>query len=294
MLKIVSACVAITLTALPTYSATLSVQGIVGLSGIDAQTGLASGGTDNQSIGTNNASSGASGAVTANVTGSYGNGTAYASANLSTGQIKASVGGSAGTYYTNILTAPVIGQELSVVASSVMSDTFTVSGTGTVRFDLAYDGFWDLSPQPYLSCCDSFGNPVAGTFSPMWFAFGSLTLGSNGVVAGDQFAFSHSTDPLTGAASGVLSISATLIDGFTYGISAALDVLMNYASGTVDFANTATLSYFASPGVTLTFSDPLFLSVDPNAPAPVPLPAGVFLLGAGLIALGALRRRKQA
>jgi len=293
MRSVASALAVFLMSATLGESATLQVQAIASASGVDVSSGLV-GGTDNQAISTNTASGSASGTVSASSSTSVASASAFASADVATGQLKASVSGNPGTYYHNIPSSPVWASQVVVSANALVSETFVAVGSGTVQFDLAFNGNWNIAPQPYLMCCDPVLGVVAGFYQPQWLLSGSIALGgSGGLLAGDGFAYVSPNDPLQGSISGVLSIMATLVDGADYGISAALDTFFFDGIGGIDFSHTATLSYSASPGVSLLFSDSRFLTIDPNSPAPVPLPAGAVLLGSALFGFGAVASKRR-
>lgn len=274
-------------------AATLQVQAVASTSGLDISSGPV-GGTDNQVISTNTAGSAASGAVTASSSTSVATSSAFASANIATGQLKASAVANPGTYYQNIPSAPVWGSEAGATAQAMFSETFVAVGSGMLTFNMAVNGTWNIAPQPYVSCCDSFGNPVSGYFQPSWLISSSIVLGSNGVLAGDQFSNVSPFDPASGSVNTILSFTAPIFDGVTYGISATLDTFLLSAIGGIDFSHTATLSFVTSPGVSLLFDDSRFLTINPNDPAPIPLPAGAVLLGSALFGLGVATARRRS
>lgn len=276
------------------HAATISAYGNVSVTGYDTLGGPA-GGNDYKEISTNTAGGDAHGSVDAFVSSVAGYGSASASADIATGQLKAKVGGNVGTYYSPSTGAGIFSQELVSSASALVSETFSVMGSGIVRFELAYNGFWNIVAQPYISCCDFDANPstgiVTGIFDPAWFAFGSLVLGGDGGPISDTFEFRNDVDPLTGSASGILSVSALLVEGHDYGISSTIDMFMSYSSGAIDFSHTATLSYFLDPGMSIIFDDARFLTVDPDAPSPIPLPASFVLLASALLGFGVNHKR---
>jgi hypothetical protein len=246
------------------------------------------GGSDIQSVVTNTAGGDASALLTSAMTIPGGATSGLASGNIATGEMKARIGTNPGTYYGGIDGVGVIGAQGGGVSQVLISETFVASGSGTVRFDLAYDGSWSLGPQPFLSCCDESG-PVAGFFDPQWGIEGGLTLGGPGVLSGENFFFAYGSDPDGGSVAGVLTAFATLIDGQEYGISMTLVTAIYFgATGGIDFSNTAVLRFTTDPGLTLAFADDRFLS----AMAPVPLPASGLLLLLPLIGLARLRNRR--
>lgn len=272
-------------------AATLIVQTVSSMRGVNVDGPV--GGSDIQGVATNTASGDAFAQFSSQMSIPGGVTSGFASGNVANGQMKARIQSNPGTYYVGVDDVDVYFAEGGGASEVAISETFIASGSGTVRFDLAFDGFWDIAAQQYL-----FNSPSgleAGFFDAMWQIQGSLTLAGLGVLSGDSFFFKNNDDPDTGSVVGVLSAAASVIDGQEYGISMSLlTQLIGGASGGIDFSNTAVLSFTSDPGVTLQFSDSRFLSQMSAIPLPAP---GVLLLFAigGLAAFG--RRRlasKQA
>lgn len=251
------------------------------------------GGTDTDAISTNTAGSSASGIVSSTMSTPAGSASAFASADIQTGQVKASVSTNGGTNYQNISSQRYWGSQAGAAASALVSETFTAIGNGTVTFSLAYDGSWSVAGQPYVGCCNPGNVIVSGTFNPTYFLSVGLTLGGNGVLDGTYFSTVSPSGPLAGSVNSLLTATGMLFNGGTYGISAALDLGLLDAIGFFDFSSTATLSYTTSPGLTLLFDDQRFLTSSPVDPAPVPLPATAGLLGSVLFGLGATAARRK-
>ena len=172
-----------------------------------------------------------------------------------------------------------------------LSETFSVSGSGSVTFSVAVDGFLEKS-----------------------FGFGGLSASTEGVLrlaSANRYNadvidfFSRTLGTTLGGTSivdEVLTATIEMFDGetleFTYSADATTFANANEYRPDVfaesNFLNTARISFFTDDGVSLTPSDPAFLS-DVGLDEPigaVPLPAGLPLLLAGLGALGFASRRR--
>jgi hypothetical protein len=276
------------------HGATLQVFGNASATALDTSATSGSGfvgGTDYNQISTNTAGSAASGAVTSSMTTPVGSASAFASANIATGQIRASASANGGTYYTNIGSQQYWTSSAGAAASALMSETFTAVGSGTVTFSLAYNGSWNVAGQPYVSCCDPLAGVVSGVFNPSWLLNVGLTLGGNGVLDSAYFTSVSPSGPASGSIGGILTATGSLVAGGTYGISSVLDLFLSDSIGLFDFSHTATLSVTTSPGLLLAFDDPRFLT-SPVNPAPVPLPASALALSIGVAALGMAKRAR--
>lgn len=268
-------------------AATLIVQTSSYMAGISLDGPV--GGTDYQGIATNTAAGDASAQFFSQMSIPGGTTSGFASGNVATGEMRAQIQTNPGTYFGGIDGVPVNAAQGSGVSEVLISETFIASGSGALRFDLAYDGFWDLAPQQYLSCCDVNG-PVAGFFDPSWLILGSLTLAGSGLLSGETFFHTNSYDPDSGSVAGVLSAFGWVVEGREYGISMhLLTGILGGATGGINFANTAVLSFSTDPGVTLAFDDSRFLS----QMAVIPLPASGLLLLAAAGALVTCRKRTR-
>ena len=161
----------------------------------------------------------------------------------------------------------------------LLDETFTVVGNGTVTVAMAYDGFWSVVPK--LVDTPSLGAGI------------NLALGNRGNVDSQSFSLTNSTVGNSGSTAGTLNTSVAALNGDTLTLHALLTTEISRGIGSIDFANTATLSFILSPGLTLKFSDDRFLSGTSN-PSPVPLPAGLPLLvsAIGAFGIGRCVRRK--
>lgn len=215
-------------------------------------------------------SDGASQAASVVATSGTSTGSSQVSVNSSTGEIKTRAATSFGAFPA----------EAGASAQGGISEQIGVSGSGTVTATIAYDGFWDLIPY-YDFDPESYQYNIQG----------SLTLSSSrGLLSSDTVFVGRDQGP-NGSVDGILEATIDVSDGDTLGIFTFWLSQIVTGYGVVDFSNTATLFLLASDGVSLSFSDPDFLSETPDAPAPIPLPAGLVLLLSALAALGAAKGR---
>jgi hypothetical protein len=174
-----------------------------------------------------------------------------------------------------------------------MLETYSISGSGSVRIEMDYDGIWDITAQTCILCQD-------GVFAEQWQALGSLSaVGGGGNINGarDHFQLNQSS-PSAGSTSGTLVLTGTVSDGATLHVtSELLTQILEGTNGIVDFYRTAYLSVTFLDGAVGNPSDSRFLSIEPDRgqPSLIPLPAsGLLLLGAfGGLALMRLRRRPR-
>ena len=177
------------------------------------------------------------------------------------------------------------------LADFSLTETFLVSGDGTVTFSIAIDGFLSKSAAAFvnstsaqsvlrLGVVDRFGAEERDSFSR------ELTTAPGATLAIDE----------------LLTASMDLRDGetlsFEYRAGLAAFTRANeyetFSAAEANFLNTARISYVTDQGMTLTPSNPTFLSGGSMEEpiGAVPLPAGLPLLLAGLGALGLAGRRR--
>ena len=217
-------------------------------------------------------------------------GTAFASADATTGVTRSRVSASAIPVVFGLPYTP----DVNVASFVQLSEGFTVSGSGSIRVEIDYDGVWDLTPNTFDFT--AIGG-TAGDFGLGWQAQGVLELVTPQGFTRDTFALNQNTAAGSGSVAGTLSAVGQVRDGDVVVVnSSLLTQILAGTNGTVDFARTAYLSVSFFDGATGTPNDPRFLSVDPRPvqPAPIPLPASALLLPAALGALGLLRRRKRS
>ena len=161
----------------------------------------------------------------------------------------------------------------SFQASATISETITVTGgSGAMGFMMELDGFWNSSDfrlNASVNISNSFENFSITDARDS----GNIRLNSGTIT--DQF----------------LIVERTVSEGDTFTLGAGLSLLGGI--GFVDFTNTAKLSVFTDPGVTIEFADSRFLAGDSSPVPAVPLPASALLLDGGLGAIGALRKLKS-
>lgn len=218
-------------------------------------------------------------------------GTAFASADATTGVTRSSVTGSAIPVVFGLQYTP----DVNVFSLVRLSEGFTVSGNGSIRIEVDYDGVWDLTPNTFDFT--AIGG-TAGEYGVQWQAQGTLELGTSSGFARDSFLLNQTTAARTGSAAGTLSVVGQVRDGEIVNVtSSLLTQMLAGTNGSVDFARTAYLSVSFFDGATGVPNDPRFLSIDPRPgeqPAVIPLPASALLLPVSLGLMAALRRRRRA
>ncbi|WP_425097635.1 VPLPA-CTERM sorting domain-containing protein [Tropicibacter sp. S64] len=169
----------------------------------------------------------------------------------------------------------------SANGSAILEELYTVEGSGTLTVFMWVDGFWDTQPTGGISY-DIFGGVCIYCYT--------------NIVAADGFSLSYgANDPASGSTSVLVSASRDITTNFgPQTVDVGFSLYSNlFAPGTIDFSSTGKAWVTASNGLTISAADPNFLS-DPAflEISAVPLPAGIFLLGGGLLGLGLLGRRK--
>ena len=183
----------------------------------------------------------------------------------------------------------------SASASARLEETYTVSGTGTLTVSMLVDGNWDLS-RPVI--------PGIPDPEPIWQVQADIAIGTTRdfLCLGTSCGPSLDQSPSGSITDYLLTATADFTGGGTQIVRITSQLLMQIGTGNgfIDFGNTAKLLVEASDGLTITPSDPDFLSNPaflagsaPGTPpiAPIPLPAAGWLLIAGLGGLGLLRAR---
>lgn len=208
---------------------------------------------------------------------------AFAAADVASGVLRVAVSANAEINAPNTVGTAAA----SANARAQMSETLTISGSGTVTVEMEYNGLWDVTGQELL-----FGSQPS-TADPSWFIQGILSI----PFAQDGFVLGSGQGTATsGMVSDVLRVSRNVQDGEVMTINTVLQLNQNSGTnGFIDFSRTAYLSVIFSEGVTGTFADPQFLTVDPRAEqgiGVIPLPASIWLLLGGLGGLAALGRRR--
>ena len=186
-----------------------------------------------------------------------------------------------------------------------ITERFKVTGSGSVTFTAAIDGILAttlLSPSG-IGLAQAGADLLATIVDPTGFSV-------DRAVAFQRTSHQIGFDAFTGGDLGdrrfldideILSVTFDVVDGEFFDLLFSLDAGTSTGSGSgtfatgssADFLNTATLSFSTSAGVSIAASDSLFLAgsrVDPVSP--VPVPASLPLLMAGMGGLVALRNRK--
>lgn len=199
-------------------------------------------------------------------------------------------------------------------------EIFTASGTGTATFKFDLDGllfteYGTATVDTYMRIARFFGSDAPGQlnvedeFSATIFVFGSSRRGGtarrtiDGVVTDEIIA---AGSPISGgiAVNDVLELSYDVLDGSSFSVSIGAFLTASVSNNpkgghsVLDFMNTGFLSFETTDGLSLTASDPLFLSsatgrADPGV-TPVPLPASALFLLAGVGGFGLLRQSRAA
>jgi len=207
------------------------------------------------------------------VTGGTGFGTA--SANIVSGELKAFASAAATT-----------ANEINGVAAlgfATMSETYSVSGTGTVTAFLRAVGSWALT---------ELGPPGSAQFQVYADIFDP---GLGGPV---DLLVNGGTGPFSGSVNQIFSETFSVVDGGTFVIQFdLLAQITGNVAGEIDLSDTGFALVVAGDGVVLIPSDPLFLSSptfngDGNGSA-VPEPSTLSLLAAGLVGHVVYARRKR-
>lgn len=196
-----------------------------------------------------------------------------------------SVDTSTGTIKTRVETSFNYGAypaEASGAAQGRIAERISISGSGAIRALVGYDGFWSVLPY-YDFDPESYGYQSQGAIR---------LASSRGFVSTDTFGISR--EGSTGSTSGTLEATIDVFDGDTVDLSVRWLSQITQGLGVMDFSNTATLSIFATEGVSLRYSDIGFLSASSTL-TPIPLPGGAFLLLTvfGLLLPFSFRKRKE-
>lgn len=207
-----------------------------------------------------------------------GTSTSTASVDIVTGELKAS----ASTSYTG-----QFGQsQTSGFGEAEVSETFTVTGSGTVMVSYSLDGSFNLSTTAFAP------NPAPGIG---FQAQGTLNILGPNLLDSDNIRINQSTvctscSSASGTIDELLTASAFVNDGDTISIEAVILAQITTGEGTVDLSQTGRLFIELTSGLSLTPSDLDYLT----NPTFVPVPAALWLFGSGLLGLIGIARRKKA
>ncbi|MBP7000822.1 hypothetical protein [Amaricoccus sp.] len=154
--------------------------------------------------------------------------------------------------------------------------TFTTDRLARISYDIGYSGGWSRSERQNGDMSVDI-SLYSGSANRSWFGDARILTGLPEDDFDDRLRLSHVVRP-----------------GVTYSFQLLIDAAMNggigYESGA--FALQTLIGLGASDGARITFDDPrLFADA---RPAPVPLPAPAALLGAAMLGLVAVGRRRRA
>lgn len=148
------------------------------------------------------------------------------------------------------------------------------SNGGTITFNLDYDGSWAVGPN----------GPTGQAQVSIGLFGGSSQAQGVGVI------ISPGVDGLSGRVSDSLSISYFSFNPISIPLQTTLFTQLSGGPGSFQFDNTARLSYSVTPGSSVTFNDPAFLTAV-NA---LPEPGTIALFGLGLLGLGVAAKRARS
>lgn len=187
--------------------------------------------------------------------------------------------------------SPIVSNADGSLSLNLIED-FNIVGTGNITFRLGLEGVMSTSTTR------NDGGEGARVQAAMRLV--DTSSGFN-VLGSDNFAETAGVNT-TSIIDEVLEFTANISESktylFTLSLSSGVDVtergLGNAGQGASDFLNTAFLSFSADPTLSVTPSDPLFLSDAGGGGVPaIPLPAGAWLLLGGVGCLRLLRRNPR-
>jgi hypothetical protein len=212
-----------------------------------------------------------------------GRATSSFSINQATGAIKFGSSASVTAPLSLVSSRASAGVELNI------SEVFNIVGTGDITFRLAIEGL--------LSSTSLAGGTGSRYGATMRLVDQTGAFGFD--VIGRDRTFANPPRGTTQIVNDVLEFTTTITSSQDYLFLLNLDATAateargfgNSGSSQADFLNTAFLSFEADDTLTVTASDPLFLSGVTGPVAPVPLPASAVLFASAFGLLRLTRRR---
>ncbi|MCG7990062.1 MAG: hypothetical protein JAY99_13875 [Candidatus Thiodiazotropha lotti] len=213
----------------------------------------------------------------------------FASADLSTGQLRASGTAQNGDAFG-----------ISGLGSAILQDTITLSGSWAgdllISMSMNVDGYFSGQYTPSQSM---LGMLSLSTGSPFTMSTSRIDVSYTGDVptVTNNFSSGSHTETVTNPSANNFRATLTadlLIPNTnpTFDIQAQLVTWASptgiHGSMTSNFANTANISFTLPDGIDFTSDSGVFLSVNP-----VPIPAAVWLFGSGLLGFIGISRRKR-
>ena len=191
----------------------------------------------------------------------------------------------------------------SLAGMSVFEE-FTVQGSGTVSFSFAFDGTLavggDGSSDTYASIkaemeVERF-TPETRDFERIEREYRASTRIEEGAIT----RLENGTE--TQVVSGLWEIDESLQASIDVADGDELSILLRFQAGagnnnnergysSADFASTGYLNFATTSGLTITASDPLFLSNPAVAPVPIPASMSFLLVGMGVLGASRVLRR---
>ncbi|MBP7001844.1 VPLPA-CTERM sorting domain-containing protein [Amaricoccus sp.] len=159
--------------------------------------------------------------------------------------------------------------------------TLTFAGSGQVRYRLDFRYKWDVKPAPAAATPGFFSNALVQIVDQQGM-----------IVRQDEFVFEpwfeSTAEPTSGLLKSYVEVVMDVADGDRFDWVVGGDTILGPGAwGALGMKGRA--SVWASDGVAIAFEDPEFMTR--ATPAPVPLPAGGWLLMGGVATFGVFRRR---